>query len=242
MIQELGTGIYNLILEHNGMRIHPVLLWNEQDGATLVDTGMVGTLSSLQEAVRETGIHWNDIRRVILTHQDIDHIGNLPAIVASLPSKPEIWAHHDDREVIEGQAPFLKMTAERLASMPEPFRQLIEGLMNDLKGIQVDRELEDGELLSLYGGLQVIHTPGHTPGHLCFYLTRDKLLLAADQLLVANGALTGPNEAFTPDLPQAMQSMAKLVPLDIQRVLCYHGGLYEEHPGAAIQALAQVVK
>ncbi|WP_162515300.1 MBL fold metallo-hydrolase [Paenibacillus pinistramenti] len=242
MIQELSPGIYDLSLKHNGMPIHPVLLWNEQEGATLIDTGMTGTLKQLQEAVQETGVNWNEIRRIILTHQDIDHIGNLPAIAASLPSRPEIWAHKEDSDVIEGRKPFLKMSAERLASMPEAMRQLIEGLSKDLKEMKVTRFLEDGEELSLHGGLQVIHTPGHTPGHLSFYLPKEKLLLAADELNAADGELKGPNEPFTPDMELAMQSMTKFLPLAIERILCYHGGMFTEQPEEAIRRLAQQSK
>lgn len=238
----LGEGVFALELEMNGSSIYPALLWNEQDGATLIDTGMVGMLGQLQEAVRQAGVEWNDIRRVILTHQDIDHIGNLPAIVSSLPSKPEIWAHQDDAPVIEGKQPLLKMSKERLAAMPDGFRQVIEGLFRDLTEIKVDKLLQDGEILPLQGNIQVIHTPGHTPGHLCFYISDDKLLLAADELRVENGELAGPNEPFTPDMPLALKSMAKLEGLALIRVLCYHGGVYDRQPEQAIRKLANSAK
>ncbi|GGA37587.1 MBL fold metallo-hydrolase [Paenibacillus physcomitrellae] len=236
MIQKLSQGIFDLNLEHNGM--HPVLIWSEQDGATLIDTGMPGSLEVIQESVREAGVAWNDIRRIILTHQDIDHIGSLPAIVASLPSKPEIWAHSGDADVIEGKAPFLKMGADRIATMPEPMRQALEQLSVDLKDIRITRLLEDGEQLPVGGGLRVIYTPGHTPGHICLYVPEEELLLAADQLIVKDGLLTGPNEAFTPDMPLAIKSMSKLTSLAIRRVLCYHGGVYDQQPEEAIEKLA----
>lgn len=242
MAIELGKGIYALDLGMNGTQIYPTLFWNEHDGATLFDTGMVGTLAQLQEAVRQTGVEWNDIRRIILTHQDIDHIGNLTAIIASLPNKPEVWVHEGDAPVIEGKQLLLKMSKERLAAMPDGFRQVIEGFFAELREVEVSRLLLDGEVLPLQGNIRVIHTPGHTPGHLCFYFADEKLLLAADELRVEGGKLAGPNEPFTPDMPLALKSLSKLEGLALNRVLCYHGGIYDELPEQAIQTLVNSAK
>jgi glyoxylase-like metal-dependent hydrolase (beta-lactamase superfamily II) len=54
--------------------IHPVLLW-DSEGATLVDTGMPGQLGELRVEIEDAGVGFDTIRRVVLTHQDVDHIG-----------------------------------------------------------------------------------------------------------------------------------------------------------------------
>jgi glyoxylase-like metal-dependent hydrolase (beta-lactamase superfamily II) len=54
--------------------IHPALLW-DSEGATLVDTGMPGQLEELRVEVEGAGVGFGTIRRVVLTHQDVDHIG-----------------------------------------------------------------------------------------------------------------------------------------------------------------------
>ena len=99
-------------------------------------------------------------------------------------------------------------------------------LANPPRG-NVDRLVVDGELLPLQGGTRVIHTPGHTPGHICLFVEQENLLLAADALRVVGGSLVGPAEAVTPDMPEALRSLRKLAELPVKRVLCYHGGLYE---------------
>lgn len=231
--------MYTLDMNLNGVPIYPVLLWSEQDGATLIDTGMVGSFAELQEAVAATGIRWTQIRRVILTHQDIDHIGNLPEVVASLNGKVEIWAHEGDSPVIEGKQPLLKMSQERLQQMPEASRAAFLKLFEELKQLQVSRLLKDGELLPLGGGLEVIHTPGHTPGHLSFYAHEAKLIIAADALRVEGGQLVGPNEPFTPDMPLSLKSLNKLVGRGAEQVLCYHGGLYQGDPDTAINKISK---
>lgn len=215
----------------------PVLLWDD-NGATLVDTGNVGQMDQLTRAVQDAGLQLSDIKRIIMTHQDIDHVGNLAALTKAFP-EIEVWAHPDDIPYITGAKRIIKMTDERLSNMPEEARNPILALFDQLPSIRISRELQDGETLDIHGGMQVIHTPGHTPGHICLYLPVDKLLLAADELRVVDGELVGPAEAFTPDMKEAVRSMHKLAGLPLDEVFCYHGGLYDKHPAARIAELIQ---
>jgi glyoxylase-like metal-dependent hydrolase (beta-lactamase superfamily II) len=91
---------------------------------------------------------------------------------------------------------------------------------------KVDRTLNDGEELPLHGGIEVIHTPGHTPGHLSLFVEKAGLLIAGDELRVEEGELVGPSEWATPDMERANASLRKLLDYRIDYVLCYHGGLY----------------
>ena len=76
------------------------------------------------------------------------------------------------------------------------------------------------------GGTIALHTPGHTPGHLCLYVKRPKVLIAGDALNVEEGKLIGPRAQFTADLAVALRSVEKLARYDIESVICYHGGIY----------------
>ena len=90
-------------------------------------------------------------------------------------------AHKDDTPFIEGEKKFNKITPERMAQMKEKIKNmpedeskpLLELLQNPPKS-KVDKVLEDGTELPCCGGIIVIHTPGHTPGHICFTLRRIK--------------------------------------------------------------------
>lgn len=65
--------------------IHPVLL-RDEDGYTLVDTGMIGQFAELESTLEDLNVSLSDIKRVILTHQDMDHIGNLGALLDAIGS------------------------------------------------------------------------------------------------------------------------------------------------------------
>ena len=213
------------------------LILDELRGPTLVDTGMPGQLDALEAALAELGLEVSDVRRVILTHQDLDHIGSLAEVVRV--SGAEVLAHAEDAPCIEGRLPLLKLPPPEqreamLANLPPQMR---EAFSQPLTPVTVDRTLEDGERLELGGGVQVVFTPGHTPGHISLYLERSRALISGDALESAEGRLLGPREQVTPDMTEAHLSVAKLAKLDVGNILTYHGGVVEDG-GAQLKELA----
>lgn len=73
--------------------------------------------------------------------------------------------------------------------------------------------------------MRILHTPGHTPGHICIYLEKYKILVAGDVLTANDGKLSGPFEDQTYDMVEAKKSLATLLDLDIEGIICFHGGL-----------------
>ena len=98
--------------------IYPALLW-DSDGVTLVDTGLPGQLDALRREIENAGVDFESISRIILTHQDVDHIGGLPEILRDREGEIEVLAHEEDKPYIEGDKPLLKMNRERMAQMME---------------------------------------------------------------------------------------------------------------------------
>ena len=98
--------------------IYPVL-FRDEDGATLIDTGMAGQYEKLVHAVETAGLRMTDIKRIIITHQDMDHIGGLHDLLRQVQISDEVYAHPHDRGYIEGEKPLIKLSRERLSkSMP----------------------------------------------------------------------------------------------------------------------------
>jgi glyoxylase-like metal-dependent hydrolase (beta-lactamase superfamily II) len=81
----------------------------------------------------------------------------------------------------------------------------------------------------------VVFTPGHTPGHVSLYLDRSKVLVAGDALTSEEGYLNGPNLSMTLDIPTALQSVKKLAALEVDTIVCYHGGVVSDDATGQLQ-------
>ncbi|RUS45607.1 MBL fold metallo-hydrolase [Cohnella sp. AR92] len=223
--------------------VYPVVLWDEHN-AVLVDTGYPGQLSQLRDALESVGVPHDKITRILVTHQDIDHIGNLQAWMEGSQVPIEVASHALEKPYIEGERRLLKFTDEAIASIdrmpesvPEAFRNGLKRLMLHPPKAPVKRVVAGGERLPWCGGLVAIDTPGHTPGHISLYHEPSRTLLAGDALVVLDGRLQGPDPATTLDLEMAHASIARFASFPIERVVCYHGGLFRDN---VMERLAQL--
>lgn len=216
-----------LELKHQNGTIYPVLI-SSGNQLVLVDTGFPGQFEELKLAVEKAGFEISQLTAVVITHQDIDHIGTIKEVIAANPGV-KIYLHTMEAPYVTGVRVPVKV-AKMEAMLPELSEEQ-KGFFYGFKKAFEDRQLEDvilvsdKEWLEPVPEVQIIHTPGHTPGHICLYIPEEGLLIAGDALNVANGKLTGASPQHTQDMDQAYESIAKLVLLDLKQVICYHGGL-----------------
>ena len=203
------------------MVIHPTLVWDDKD-VILVDTGFPGMLPSIRAEMALTGIPFERLQKVILTHQDYDHIGGLPAIQAAADHPIEVLAHVLEKPYIEGDKLLIKHDPSR-GTPPKA---------------NVDVVIGDGDVLPYVGGLTVIFTPGHSPGHISLYHLTSGTLITGDAIISNDGELLGPNEKFTPDLELAWRSIARFANFDVKTALCYHGGVCDREVNEQFTKLA----
>jgi glyoxylase-like metal-dependent hydrolase (beta-lactamase superfamily II) len=97
------------------------------------------------------------------------------------------------------------MNKEEWLSLPEEMRILFQ---NPPK-VKVDQTVDDGQELPYCGGIRVIFTPGHTPGHISLYLKQSKTLVAGDAMICLDGSLRGPVQQTTLDMNTALRSLEK---------------------------------
>jgi glyoxylase-like metal-dependent hydrolase (beta-lactamase superfamily II) len=234
----IADGVYVLPIPRGsqgaGGFLNLTLILDEQNGATLVDAGLPGQAEAIGAALVEADIGARDLRRIIFTHQDLDHVGSGAALVRQ--SGARVLAHPADAPHIDGRLRPLKVTPEMLERRPQ-MRQVLERL----EPVRVDEHLEDGERLDLAGGIRVIFTPGHTPGHLSLYLERPKVLVAGDALTAEDGFLNGPNPSMTLDVREAARSVSRLAELDVQTIVCYHGGVVDEDANGQLRRVIQEI-
>jgi glyoxylase-like metal-dependent hydrolase (beta-lactamase superfamily II) len=213
-MQRIVSGVYALPLEYEFMgeqrTITPAAVETDR-GLVLVDAGLPSHVDAIEAHLSDAGFAVADVATVLVTHQDADHAGGLANIAARADAA--VVAHVDDAPYIAGDChPIKSEDGERYPSTP------------------VDVEVVEGvRFRTAAGAMRVVATPGHTPGHISLYFPKQRLLLAADAL-TAEEEFGGPNEPFTPEMETAVESIGRLAGLDVERTLCYHGGLVEHAP------------
>lgn len=220
--------------------IYPTLLLDDGN-IIIVDTGYPGQLQKFQEAMHEVGMPFDKISKIIITHHDIDHIGSLSSILAALPQPVEVLSHEEEKAYIQGDKQAIKLAAleAQLDSLPEQMMPIYEGFKRFYNGnkTDIDKTVADGEILPYCGGITIIHTPGHTPGHICLYHKQSKTLVAGDMLGVEDGILIKTPLFTNYDNIAAEKSLEKLTQYDIEAIICYHGGLYKNNVNQRILEL-----
>ena len=225
MVRDGQTHTYNLSL-----------ILDPTHGPTLVDTGLPGQLDQIARAMAPASVQVSDLKRIVLTHQDIDHVGSLHDLVQA--SGAQVLAHEIEVPFIDGTEKPRFARPEVLASRPE-----LRAVFERFQRTPVDQLLHDADRLNLAGGVRVVFTPGHTIGHMCLYLERSGTLIAGDALTASEGRLQGPNQNATSHMATAARSVQKLADLDVRAIVCYHGGVVRDDPGGqlrhVIEELAQ---
>ncbi len=166
-------------------------------GNTVIDAGTGLNFTRMMDMFRMMGKKTDDIEWVVNTHGHFDHVGGNGFFFDA-----KIAIHEDDADVVEKGDQELS------------FADFFDGRM---KAHKVEKRLKDGDEIA---GLRVIHTPGHSPGSICLYDEKNRILFSGDTVFAEGRGRT--------DLPggseeEMRKSIEKLKGLKIDKLLPGHG-------------------
>lgn len=115
-------------------------------------------------------------------------------------------------------------------SLPEGEKEAglaFQAFISSIEPIQDITSLSTGDVLHCCGDIEIIDTKGHMPGHISLYIRKEKILIAGDALVIENGKLCVALPQFALNLKEAQDSVKNLLNYDIEKIYCYHGGVYD---------------
>lgn len=206
-------------------------LVREDDGFTLIDTASSGQAQPIMQEAQKLGL---PIARIVLTHAHVDHVGSLDALHKALPDVPVAIGERDSR--------FL--SGDQSLDPSEPQTPLRGGY--PVCATKPTLLLQEGNRI---GSLEVIATPGHTPGHISFLDTRDRSLIVGDAFQTLGGvAVSGTFKLLFP-LPAmatwnkglCLESARKLLALQPSLLAVGHGRVLND-PREAMERAIRVME
>jgi glyoxylase-like metal-dependent hydrolase (beta-lactamase superfamily II) len=207
---------------------YPVLAWDSAH-LILIDAGLPGQFDLFRQAIARAGFAVEGLTHILLTHQDMDHIGCVKELLAAAPAA-QVLVHEAEAPYLDGTKTPVKLAAlaAEYDSLPEEGKAWHDRMKAGYKNrrMRFQKTLRDGEILPICGGIEVVHTPGHTPGHAALYLSTSRILVGGDAVNLLDGALIGPNPEYTLDLEEGLMSFEKIQALHPAGVVSYHGGYW----------------
>ena len=220
--ERLAPGVYRV--DAIGLKdFISVLLLENDDGWTLVDTGVAPSVGRIKDALAALGSGPEGLRRIFITHQHDDHAGGLKGLLEWAPHV-EVGATAHEAAVVSGELP-----------LDPPSNAFFRRMARNARppGVPIGKTLRAGDLVS---GFRIVPTPGHTPGHASLLRDSDGLLFTADAFgCLPRRIRVGVRKALCVDPPLAKASATRLLAEDFSTVVVAHGPVLRSGARAKLQ-------
>ncbi|MFB0559884.1 MAG: MBL fold metallo-hydrolase [Candidatus Lokiarchaeia archaeon] len=220
------------------------------DEITLIDTGP-GDPKSIQvisDSLKDIGLELKDINKIINTHEHVEHFAGDEIIKKN--SGATVSAHKKAANIIQNFTRYVSelfnaITGAEIEPRMKAVAERYLSFQSSISSSKVERPLRNGEVIDLGPfTLETIHTPGHAPGHICFYDEKREILFSGDHVLGTGTPFVGYGitdllidrvsvkqglkSAEHGNMTAYLNSLERLLSLDIKRILPAHGPIITE--------------
>jgi glyoxylase-like metal-dependent hydrolase (beta-lactamase superfamily II) len=215
---EIAPSVFEITLPR--VRAHLIV----EDTLTLIDAGLPNSVRAIDRAITALGHSPAGLRRVVCTHGHFDHAGGAAE-----------YANREGVEVLIHAADLANLPLTVPAAVRRPGRRIFVAL-TPLPARATS--LRDGDVVPILGGLHVVHVPGHTPGSICLYAPRDRLLFVGDALQARLGRVGFASRLYSDDWDMARASVKRLAELDVETIVFSHYPPWRDDANALLRRLA----
>ncbi len=191
----------------------------DADGLTVIDAGFSRSAKKIMTYIEGLGKSVGDVKRIIITHADLDHFGGLAALQKA--SGARTYASQ-----IEADAIAMGKSSREIKPTGFSLRRILFTILSPFfkaTPFQVHEIVAEGQTLPALGGLQVLETPGHTPGHISVLAPAVGVLFCGDSMVADEKGLQGSRPGITWDEAKARESERKQARLGARIVCSGHG-------------------
>jgi glyoxylase-like metal-dependent hydrolase (beta-lactamase superfamily II) len=199
----------------------------DADGLTIIDTGLPRSEKKILAYIASLGKSPQDVKRIILTHSDLDHVGGLSALAKATGA--HTYASRVEAEFIAAGKPSRNPKSSGFSLMRIMF-SLMRPFMKATP-FQVDEIVTDGQVLPALGGLRVVETIGHTPGHISLFSPSTGVLFCGDSMVTDDHGIHGSRPAVTWEEAKAREAAIKQAALGARIVCSGHGPVVMDAAG-----------
>jgi glyoxylase-like metal-dependent hydrolase (beta-lactamase superfamily II) len=199
-----------------GPFINSYALLNTDSSITLVDCGLAGSSKRLIKDLARIGKHPSDVVNIVLTHAHDDHVGAASQMIKECEVQNVMMHEEDSHLPPTGKTPpkdDSRLSGKIMKILPE----------RSYEPFSITNKLKDNEIIDTAGGLQVIHTPGHTAGHISLLHFESETLITGDSIFNMTSRMTWALSGFCVNYKQSQESAEKFSDLDFKNACFTHG-------------------
>ena len=201
--------IDNIYLVNSSFHVSNQYIYAKKDLVLLIDTGIKGNTRNILYSIEQLGFNNDQIKYIFITHADGDHVGSLFELNDA--TKAMVCSSDIERKAIE------KGESSRILKINDISKLIFRPLTAFFKSkpTKVDVILVPGQIFSEFDELRIIDSKGHTPGHLSFFLEKQRILFSGDSINISGSQLepsSGLNCWDEEESRQSFEDQMKLKP------------------------------